>query len=201
MRFEDKNRGLIIALVSVAIVIAVLGSIYGSFKNSYNTLVALNEKVNMAQSDIQTELEARFRKIPDLVAVVEAKNNRDITIIQSISDARAALATSIDNGDFGAIMASNEKLTQAIADFKVVVENYPDLSDAKEYTSLMYTIDGCTNKIAVAERTYTIAVGNYNNKIKSFPTNLFASMFGFEERPYIQASEGAEANSLVNFSK
>ena len=44
------------------------------------------------------------------------------------------------------------------------------------------------------------AVQSYNTRIKRFPTNLFAGMFGFTARPYFEAAPGAETAPRVDFS-
>jgi LemA protein len=65
----------------------------------------------------------------------------------------------------------------------------------------MDELAGTENRINVERQRYNTAVQDYNTAIKRFPTNLVASMFGFESRQYFQADTGASTAPKVDFSK
>ena len=81
----------------------------------------------------------------------------------------------------------------------VVVENYPDLKSSQNFIQLSDELAGTENRIATARRDYNEAVKEYNLKIKKFPTNLMAGMFGYEQREYFEASEQSKEAPNVNF--
>jgi LemA protein len=81
----------------------------------------------------------------------------------------------------------------------VVVEKYPDLKANVNFIRLQDELAGTENRIAVARMRYNEAVRGFNTTAKKFPTNLFAGMFGFEERPYFEAPEAAQEVPKVEF--
>ena len=81
----------------------------------------------------------------------------------------------------------------------VVVENYPDLKSSQNFIQLSDELSGTENRIATARRDYNEAVKEYNLKIKRFPTNIIAGMFGYSKRDYFEASEQSKEVPNVNF--
>ena len=63
----------------------------------------------------------------------------------------------------------------------------------------MDELAGTENRISTERDRYNEAVNMYNSSIRKFPRNILAAMFGFEQRPYFEATEGAETVPQVNF--
>lgn len=83
----------------------------------------------------------------------------------------------------------------------VVVENYPDLKSNQNFKDLSIQLEGTENRIAIARQDYNTAVNNYNTKRRRFPSNIIASLFGFQEKTLYKASEGAKEVPPVDFTK
>ena len=81
----------------------------------------------------------------------------------------------------------------------IIVENYPDLKSSQNFIQLADELAGTENRIATARRDYNEAVKEYNSKIKRFPTNIMAGMFGYESKDYFQASENSQEVPVVEF--
>ena len=81
----------------------------------------------------------------------------------------------------------------------VIVENYPDLKASENFIQLSDELAGSENRIATARRDYNEVVRDYNSKIKKFPTNILASMFGFSEEEYFETEEANTEVPEVNF--
>jgi LemA protein len=94
---------------------------------------------------------------------------------------------------------ANNQLSSALARLLVVVERYPDLKSNQNFMRLQDELAGTENRIAVERRRYNEAVRLYNTKIRSFPTNIIAGMFGFDRAELFQAPEGAEEPPEVTF--
>lgn len=179
----------ILVVIAIIIIIAMLIS-------SYNGIVSKAEEVDNKFATIDTQLQRRADLIPNLVNTVKGYAKQEQEIINSVTEARAKLA--------GATTVSEKaeadgELTSALNRLMVVVENYPDLKSSQNFIQLSDELAGTENRIATARRDYNEAVKSYNLKIKKFPTNLMAGMFGYEQREYFEASEQSKEAPNVNF--
>ena len=80
-----------------------------------------------------------------------------------------------------------------------ITEAYPELKANENYKALQDELAGTENRIAVARKDYNEAAQKYNKKIKRFPGNLFAGIFGFDKVDYFEADKGASSVPEVNF--
>lgn len=63
----------------------------------------------------------------------------------------------------------------------------------------MDELAGTENRIAVARKDYNDEVAQYNKKVKRFPGSMMAGMFGFDQKQYFKAQNGAEEAPKVDF--
>ena len=181
----------LIAVIIILIIIAI------PMISSYNNLVTLEQNVNVAESNIDTQLQRRSDLIPNLVNTVKGYATQEKDIFTEIADARSKLAGA--NNITEQANADNE-LSNALSRLLLVVENYPDLKSNENFKDLSVQLEGTENRIAIARQDYNTAATTYNTKVKSFPTKIISSLFGFEEKPLYKATEGAEQVPNVDFS-
>ena len=198
---EDDGRnkiGLLGWIVIAFIVFFLIStfSLVGSCVNTYNKLVEMEEDVNLAFANVQTAMQSRLEKIPDLVEVADEAAEHIETIIGDVSDAREALGSCTTPEELD---AANAEITNQINEFLVVVENYPTITASDQYNNLMDQIEGAVNRIGVAREDYNVAVNEYNKLVRRFPSSLLANMFGFETKEEFKADEAANNSSLVDF--
>ena len=182
-------KGWIIAGVIVAILV-VMGI------SGYNSLVSMNENVNGKWSQIENQLQRRADLIPNLVNTVKGYAAHEQQAIQAVADARARLGGA--KGPAAKAQA-NADLNTALSRLLVIAENYPNLKADANFRALMDELSGTENRIAVARKDYNDAVQNYNTKIRSFPSNIYAGMLGFGPKEYFKAEEGAKQVPKVQF--
>ena len=189
---KGKNA-LLIGIGVIVLIVLIL--IVGTIKN-YNEIVAREETVTKSLANVDTYLQRRADLIPNLVNTVKGYMSHEENIIAEITKARENLvgAKTIDEKS-----NANKKLTDAINNLYVVVENYPDLKASQNFISLQYEIAGSENRIATSRKDYNDSVNSYNAYIKRFPNNLVASMFGFTAKNYFEASEGSNDVPQVSF--
>ena len=156
----------------------------------------MEEEVDSAFANIDTNLQRRADLIPNLVNTVKGFASQETEIMNSVTEARAKLAGASTVEDKA--NADNE-LTSALNRLMVVVENYPDLKSSQNFIQLSDELAGTENRIAVARRDYNQKVQEYNAQRKKFPTNILAGMFQFEEKPYFEASDSASEVPNVEF--
>lgn len=173
---------IIIAVVAV-IILAIIGM--------YNNLVKLRNNRENAFADIDVQLKQRFDLVPQLVATVKGYATHEKELLENITAARTAgvNATSIDDK-----IKADQQLTSALAGLKVQVEAYPDLKANQNFMQLQGELADIENKLAAVRRYFNSATRELNTAVQSFPSNIFAGMFGFhKEAMYeIEASQRAE---------
>lgn len=187
----NKNLKTILIVIAVLVVLAI--PIIGG----YNSLVKLEQNVNAAESNIDTQLQRRSDLIPNLVSTVQGYASQEKEIFTDIADARSKLAGATNVTDQA---NADSELSGALSRLLVVVERYPDLKSNQNFRDLSIQLEGTENRIAVARQDYNTATASYNVKRRKFPTNIMASMFGFEEKPLYKASEGASQVPSVDFN-
>jgi LemA protein len=187
------QRNLLIAVVAIVL---IFFSMYSFFKGTYNTFVSLDESVKASWAQVDNQLQRRYDLIPNLVETVKgyAKQERDVFIKVTEARSRVGGATKIPDK----IKANNE-LTGALSRLLVVMERYPDLKSNQNFIRLQDELAGTENRIAVERRRYNEAVKTYNVKIRSFPENMLAGMFGFSKATFFEIPEAAKAAPKVKF--
>jgi LemA protein len=187
----NVKKGWIIALVVLVIVIF-------SGVGSYNSLIAMNEKVDGNWSQVENQLQRRADLIPNLVSTVKGFAAQEKDILNTIAESRSKL---IGAGGVADKAAVNDELNSALSRLLVVVENYPNLKSDANFRQLMDDLAGTENRLAVARKDYNDSVQVFNAKIKSFPNVIWAGMLGFETREYFKAAESANQTPIVDFEK
>ena len=182
-----KKKGVIIGVI-IAVIVIIAVSIIGS----YNGLISLEESTNTAYSDIQVQLQRRM----DLVNTVKGYAAHETEVFTAVSDARAKLAGA---GTVEEASEANEELSSALSRLIAISESYPELKSNENFLSLQDELAGTENRIGVARKDYNDAVQKYNVKIRSFPTNIFANMLGFEKKQQFGADSAAQSAPSVSF--
>lgn len=166
----------------------------------YNTIQTLDERVNQAQGQIQTQLQRRSDLIPNLVNTVKGITKQEDTVFISIANARARLGGAVQSGNVPEMAAANQQLNQGLGRLLAIAENYPQLQSSQNFRQLQEQLEGTENRVAVARQDYNTAVGEYNAFIRRFPYNLTAKVFGLgNPRAYFEAAEGSTEAPKVQF--
>ncbi|MGE5632375.1 MAG: LemA family protein [Caulobacteraceae bacterium] len=161
------------------------------------SLVNLSEEVNASWGDIEVQYQRRADLIPNIVETVKAQSIKEQEIFTQIADARAKLAGAASVQEK---IDANAEVSSVLGRLLAITENYPELKQNQGFQDLRVELEGTENRIAVARKNYNDNVKIYNKKIKVFPTNIAASMLGYnEELPYINAEAGAEKAPEVKF--
>lgn len=175
------------------------------FYTSYNGLVTKEEGLDNAWSNVETQYQRRADLIPNLVNTVKGYAAHESATLGAVTEARAK-ATSINLTASDLTPEKLEAYQQAQAEVRTalgrliaVAESYPDLKANQNFLELQAQLEGTENRIAVARKDFNAAAQRYNVAVRRFPSNLVAGLFGFEKKPYFEASEGADAAPSVQF--
>ena len=197
----DMNKKVII-LIAVAVVL--LGS-FVWVKNTYNNLVTSDENTQSAWSQVENVYQRRADLIPNLVSTVKGYAAHESETLESVVAARSKATqvtidpTSLNSEDIARFNEAQGELSNALGRLLMIQENYPDLKANQNFRDLQAQLEGTENRIATERMKFNQTVQDYNTKIRRFPTNIFASIFGFEKKGYFEANSGAENAPKVEF--
>lgn len=187
-------------IIIVVLIVAAIMSV-----SKYNTMVGMEESVSEQWANVETQYQRRADLIPNLVSAVKGYAAHEKDVFESVTKARAsATSVKIDASNLTAenikkFQAAQGSLNSALSRLLAVAERYPDLKANQNFLELQAQLEGTENRIAVERRRFNEQVKLYNTYIRKFPTNMVASMFGFERQVTFEADDGAEEAPEVKF--
>ncbi|WP_411842033.1 LemA family protein [Salinicoccus sp. HZC-1] len=184
-------------LIPVGIIVGLFVIAALIFAPKYNQFVNLDEEVNKQESQIETQLQRRGDLIPNLVNTVQGYASHEEEVFTDIADARSQLSGAQNVEEMA---EANNEVTSALSRLLAISENYPDLKADKQFTGLRDELAGAENRIAVARQDYNTAVSEYNRNTRTFPGNIIAGLFGFDEKEYFEADESSQEVPGVEFN-
>jgi LemA protein len=187
------SKGWIVLGVLVLIVVVLLGQ-YISVRNQ---LVAKDQAVKAAWSQVDIVLQRRADLIPNLVATVKGYAQQEVTVFDDIAKARSQLLAA---GSPAEKIAANNQLDGAMFKMLSLVENYPQLKSNENFMRLQDELAGTENRIAVERKRYNDTLQDYNTYVLQFPASVFAGFAGYKQNDaYFKAAEGSREAPKVNF--
>jgi LemA protein len=184
-----RKAGLVLVVALLAI---------GASGCSYNQFVSQEESIKAQWAQVENQLQRRNDLIPNLVETTKGIAQQEREVFGQIAESRAKLAGARNPQE--TIQAANEQ-SSALARLLVVVENYPQLRSNEQFARLMDELSGTENRIAVERMRYNERVQEYNTSRRQFPSNITASIFGFNEYPLFNAPPEAERVPRVDFGR
>jgi LemA protein len=191
-----KNLLIVLAVV---IFICLIGGC------SYNGMVSKDENVKNKWGNVQTQYQRRSDLIPNLVATVKGVANFEKSTLVDVTNARARATsiqvdpTKLTPETIQKYQAAQGQLSSALSRLLVASERYPDLKANQNFTDLQASLEGTENRINVARMDFNGAVQEYNTSVRSFPTAIFAKLFGFAPKGSFSADAAAQNAPKVSF--
>lgn len=190
------SKGLKTLLIIVGIIILIIVIPYSYIKGTYNSLVAMDESVKGAWAQVENQLQRRYDLIPNYVETVKGYAAHEKEVFVKVTEARSKVAGA---GSIDEKIQANNQLSSALSRLLVVVERYPELKANTNFIRLQDELAGTENRIAVERRRFNETVKVYNIKIRSFPTNIIAGMFGFEKATFFKVPKERQEAPKVKF--
>ncbi|HUU41821.1 MAG TPA: LemA family protein [Desulfatiglandales bacterium] len=190
------TTGKKILIITIAIIVIILLSVYSFFKGTYNSFVTLDESVKASWAQVENQLQRRYDLIPNLVETVKGYAEQEKNVFIEVTKARSQVGKA---GTIPEKIEANNGLTGALSRLLVVMERYPDLKSNQNFIRLQDELAGTENRIAVERRRYNEAVRMYNVKIRSFPSNILAGIYGFEKATFFEVPAEAKVTPQVKF--
>ena len=197
------SKGLVALIV---VIVCVLG-IFAFYKNTYNSLVSLDEDVSASWAEVQNQYQRRLDLIPNLVSTVKGYAKHESDVFTQVSEARSKAGGQINISDevlndpeaFARYQQIQDNLGASLQRLLMVTEQYPELKADQNFLALQDQLEGTENRITVARNRFNDTAKGYNKRVRQFPASIIANMSGFKTRPYFTASAEAQSAPKVEF--
>jgi LemA protein len=192
-------------LIIVGVIVLFLIIMFSWVSGKYNGLVTREEGTKQAWAQVENVYQRRSDLIPNLVETVKGYAAHEKSTFVEVTNARAKASqitvdpTKLTPDQIQKFQGAQDGLSQSLGRLMVVMEKYPELKANQNFLDLQAQLEGTENRIAVERRKFNEVVQDYNVSVRSFPSNIFAGMFGFQQKGYFQAEAGAEKAVKVKF--
>lgn len=185
-------------LIGIAIILVVF------LASTYNSLVNKEEKIGETWGNLQATYQRRTDLVPNLVAVVKGSSEYERNVLTQLAEARSKAANLSVSGDvnyaaFQQLEDVQGELAGAVNNTLGIVEAYPDLKASKNFLYLQTQLEGTERRIKFARNDFNESVAVYNKKVRTFPSNLGAKLFGFSQKEGFRADAGASQAPEIKF--
>jgi LemA protein len=201
-----KNKGMMLGCAIGAVVLLAVGVLVAWGVSSYNNMVSLDQEVIKQWSQVENQYQRRADLIPNLVNTVKGYADFEKEVLTQVTEARARVSqfnitpeVLNDPQAFAKFQSLQGELSGALSRLLVTVENYPQLKANENFLQLQAQLEGTENRISVERKKFNEVVQSYNTTIKRFPASMLAGMFGFGEKQYFKAIQGADTPPKVEF--
>ena len=193
-----RNLSLLIIL-GLVLILGVWGC------SGYNGLVKQDENVKKTWNNVQAEYQKRYDLVDNLVNTVKGAANFEQETLTKVIEARARASSINLNADqltpenLSKFQEAQSELSGSLSRLLVTVERYPELKATQNFLQLQSQLDGIENDVRNSRRLFNEAINTFNTRVRSFPMNFFAGMFGFSAKEGFKADEGADKAPKVQF--
>ena len=173
--------------------------------SGYNGIIKQDENIKKTWNNVQAEYQKRYDLVDNLVNTVKGAANFETETLTKLVEARSNASSIKLNADqltpenMQKFQDAQQQLSGSLSRLLVTVERYPDLKASQNFLQLQNQLDGIENDVRNSRRLFNESINTYNTKVRSFPMNFFAGMFGFKSKEGFKADEGAEKAPKVKF--
>lgn len=175
--------------------------------SKYNSLVEEQQQVNQSWAQVENQYQRRADLIPNLVNTVKGAADFEQQTLTDVIEARSkASSIQVSADDLNnpqkvqQFQQAQQQLSGALSRLLVTVEKYPELKANQNFRDLQTQLEGTENRISTERQRFNESVQSYNTMVQRFPNNVFAGLFGFDQKAYFEADEGASEAPEVNFN-
>jgi LemA protein len=175
--------------------------------STFNKLGKSNNTVEKSWGDVQTQYQRRGDLIPNLVNTVKGVANFEQKTLTDVINARASATqikvdpANITPEKLAEFQAAQGQLSQALGRLMVVSEQYPQLKANESFRDLQVQLEGTENRITIARDKFNDAVKGFNDGVVTFPSNIFAKLFGYGKKSMFEADQSSQSAPTVNFDE
>lgn len=194
-----KNRFSRVALIALApLIVAGCG---------VNTIPTKEEAAKAQWAEVQNQYQRRSDLIPNLVSTVKGYAAQESKVLIGVSEARAGAmqvksdaSITTDPAAFQRYQSAQNGVSLALAPFRVLQENYPELKSNTNFMALQSQLEGTENRIAIARRDYNLSVQDFNTTLRTFPQVFYAKTMYASSKAMVLFSAAPQAQNAPSVS-
>ncbi len=164
----------------------------------YNTLIGRANQVRNIFGTLDAMLKKRWDLIPNLVATVQGYMRHEKGLFENLTALRSRSEQNLSPGEK---VDMDNQLTRAISQFRMTVENYPQLKASENVLHLQRTLNEIEEQISAARRAFNAAVTDYNNSVEMFPTRIMASMIKLQRKSLFEIADAERQTPSISMTK
>lgn len=187
------GTGAIIGIVVGIIVVLLIVIVIAWWISTRNKFVTLRNQYEEAFATIDVYLKKRFDLIPNLVETVKGYAKHESETLTRVIEARNNAQSASTPAEK---IEANAQLSQAIKNFNVVMEKYPELKANSNFMDLSNQLKGIENELANARKYYNATVKVFNTKKDLFPASIIANSMKLEKQPYFELDSAEERQNV-----
>jgi len=178
--------GLLVVMIVVLAIVALW------VITTYNFFVSSKARIKAAVQEIGNQLKRQTDLIPNLESSAKSYLKHEKEIFEKLTNARKSIESAIKSGDVQKMADAGGKLASLIPNIQLVVESNPELKASEVVSKLMDELRDTSDKVMFSRRLVIDLTADYNVKRVSVPTNIVATIFGFQEQPGLITPETGE---------
>ena len=168
---------ILVLLVTIAVMLVT----------TYNSVVAMRQRVDKAWANVDVILKQRHDELPRLVEAVRGLMGFEREVLEEVTRLRAGYRPDDPIDRQGAVAAAT---TQSVKHLLAVVEAYPDITSHGNVMALQGEIARLEDMLADRRELYNDMVYHLNTRIRTVPAVFIAGLFGWAPRPFFEAQAG-----------
>ncbi len=180
-----------LGLVALVIVAVLLFAV-----SVYNKLIRLKNMADEGWSGIDVQLKRRYDLIPNIVETVKGYAKHEQQTFEKIVALRNTAMNETSAEKKG---EAENQISQSLKSIFALAEAYPDLKANQNFQQLQQNLNEIEDAIQNSRRYYNGTVRELNTSIQTFPSNIFAGIFGVKAREFFEAGADEKSNVKVQF--
>ena len=161
------------------------------FYAQYVRLIVVRNKVRESASDIDVQLKKRYDLIPNMLQMAAKFMEHEKSLMTELTELRTKAMANTFVASPKEKMEMESLLNQKLGEFRVSLENYPDLKSNQTMITAMQSMNEVEEHISAARRFYNSNVNALKNAVEIFPGNIVAMLVGvnYKDTPFFEVSE------------
>lgn len=166
----------VIVILSIIIVIDfILILLVATYNHFQDYIIRINE----AEVNIDATLRKRFDLLNKSIGIIKENTKIEDEILEVIVKLRSKKITNFE---------LDRSLYDAINEFHVLKEKYPELQLSKEFIKIDINLIESESEIVGLRKYYNDIITGYNKLVKTFPSNIVAILKHYKPKEYFDGN-------------